>query len=192
MKRALIGLAATVLLVFPAGAAAAKPTKMDRHNAAKECRLERGSTEATREAFKQRYGTNKNKKNAFGKCVSRRARDERTERHEARQNAAQACRAERSAVGEKTFGQSHGKDGNAKNAFGKCVSAKARENKKKADSADRQRIADRKSAAKDCATERSDIGKPAFNDKYGTNSNKHNSFGKCVSAKAKERAHART
>ena len=43
-------------------------------NAAKTCKAERGTTEASRETFRNRYGTNKNKRNAFGKCVSRHVR----------------------------------------------------------------------------------------------------------------------
>ena len=45
-------------------------------NAAKECKTERGSTADSREAFRNKYGTNKNKRNAFGKCVSRHVRGE--------------------------------------------------------------------------------------------------------------------
>jgi hypothetical protein len=37
-------------------------------NAARECAAERATDRA---AFKEEYGTNKNGKNAFGKCVSR-------------------------------------------------------------------------------------------------------------------------
>ena len=40
-------------------------------NAAKECKAERGTTAASRSAFDTNYGTNDNKKNAFGKCVSK-------------------------------------------------------------------------------------------------------------------------
>ena len=36
-------------------------------NAAKTCKAER---DANADAFNEKYGTNKNKKNAFGKCVS--------------------------------------------------------------------------------------------------------------------------
>ena len=61
-------------LAVPATAFAAEPTKTDKTNAAKECRAERGDTDATREAFREQYGTNKNGKNAFGKCVSQTAR----------------------------------------------------------------------------------------------------------------------
>jgi hypothetical protein len=40
-------------------------------NAAKACKAERGTTPATRTAFDTKYGKNDNKKNAFGKCVSK-------------------------------------------------------------------------------------------------------------------------
>lgn len=57
MKRLLAAGAALALLAAPAGATA-KPTKTDRANAAKECKAERGTTAATREAFRVKYGTN--------------------------------------------------------------------------------------------------------------------------------------
>ena len=65
--------AAAALLAMPAGAVA-KPSQGDRVNAAQECRAERGDSDATREAFKDKYGTNKNNRNAFGKCVSQNAK----------------------------------------------------------------------------------------------------------------------
>jgi hypothetical protein len=42
-------------------------TPAEFKNAAKECRAER---EADAETFQENYGTNTNKRNAFGKCVS--------------------------------------------------------------------------------------------------------------------------
>ena len=42
----------------------------ERHNAAELCRAERSADAA---AFKEKYGTNHNKANAFGKCVSKTA-----------------------------------------------------------------------------------------------------------------------
>jgi hypothetical protein len=64
---------AAALLAMPAGAVA-KPSEGDRVNAAQECRAERGDSDATREAFRVKYGTNKSKRNAFGKCVSQTAK----------------------------------------------------------------------------------------------------------------------
>ncbi len=43
-------------------------------NAAKKCKAERGTTDASIAAFKAKYGTNANKANAFGKCVSKLAK----------------------------------------------------------------------------------------------------------------------
>ena len=48
-------------------------------NASRECRTERGTTDETRDAFNEKYGTNANKKNAFGKCVSQKAREQHDE-----------------------------------------------------------------------------------------------------------------
>jgi hypothetical protein len=186
MKRALVAAAGAALLVAPA-TAAAKPTKADRKNAAKECRTERGTSAATREAFKLRYGTNKNKRNAFGKCVSRRSKDQEKERESAAKNAAKECKAERADIGVQAFNDKYGTNKNKKNAYGKCVSGKAKAKQKKADEADLKRIRARKSAAKECAAERKDIGREAFAEKYGTNRNKRNAFGKCVSGKAKSK-----
>lgn len=128
--------------------------------------------------FKQTYGTNLNRSNAFGKCVSRMAQAEQ-------QNLAPApaaCRAEQSDTnfaanhGGKTFDQAYG-TGNLKNAFGKCVSAKAK-------AASAQDVEAVEAAAKACSTERA-ANPAAFKTKYGTNANKANAFGKCVSGTAK-------
>ena len=67
--------------------------------------------------------------------------------------------------------------------FGKCVSAKSKKALKAADRADREDIAEAKNAAKECASERETLGEDGFADKYGTNHNKRNAFGKCVSGK---------
>ena len=154
-------------LAIPSGAVA-KPTKQDRTNAAKECKALRGSTDATHEAFKAQYRN-------FGACVSEKAREEAAERRAAKRSASRDCRAERSddpaAFAEKYRN------------FGKCVSAKAKQELKAADQADREEIAEAKNAAKECATERDGLGEDAFDEKYGTNRNKRNAFGKCVSGK---------
>ena len=43
------------------------------------------------------------------------------------------------------------------------------------------------SPAAECFEERRDLGVSEFNDKYGTNENESNAFGKCVSEEAQER-----
>ncbi len=173
-----------VALALP-GAVQAKATHSDKTNAAKECRAERGTSAATREAFRVRYGTNAKGRNAFGKCVSRRSRAESRQRAAAVKNAAKQCKAERMELGEAGFAAKYGSGKKGKNAFGKCVSQTAKANKAAADKSDARAIAKRKSAAKTCAAERKD-DPAAFRAKYGTNRNKRNAFGKCVSATAKK------
>jgi hypothetical protein len=54
----------------------------------------------------------------------------------------------------------------------------------------RQKAAKRKNAranaAKECKAEREEIGGKAFAEKYGTNRNGRNAFGKCVSSKVRD------
>ena len=97
-------------------------------NAARDCRDERAEDRA---AFVEEYGTNHNKRNAFGKCVSQKAKAKEHEadaedRQEATEfkDAANDCGAERSADAA-TFATTYGTDDDA---FGQCVSRKAREN----------------------------------------------------------------
>lgn len=184
MKRVIATGAALALLAVPTGAVA-KPDKTDRSNAAKECRAERGSTPATREAFKAKYGTSKSKRNAFGKCVSQRAKDEEQEGETAHKNASKECKAEAAELGPEAFAAKYGTGKNKRNAHGKCVSAKAREHEAEADAKDEEQIEARKNAAKTCAAERKKIGEDAFAEKHGTNKTKSNAFGKCVSKTAK-------
>jgi hypothetical protein len=83
MTRTLIVLAAFLTLSLPAalaappegkgkpespGKSAAAPGQQADKNAAKACKAERARDP---EAFKTTYGTNPNKANAFGKCVSK-------------------------------------------------------------------------------------------------------------------------
>ena len=185
MKRLLVSVPVLAALALPA-AAQADPSNTDKTNAAKECRTERGTTPATREAFKAKYGTNANKSNAFGKCVSKRSKSEESQRKSAASNAAKDCKAERAADAE-AFKTKYGTNKNKNNAYGKCVSQKAKAKKDAADAADAKAIAARKSAAKTCATERK-ADADAFKAKYGTNKNKSNAFGKCVSADGQEEA----
>ena len=190
-RRVISAGALVVALAIPAMASADKPTQTDRHNAAQECRFERGSTPATQLAFRLKYGTNENRRNAFGKCVSATAKDEADEREDALTNAAKECKAEQALSDEdfedllpehadKTFESFYGTNENLSNAFGKCVSTKAKANKEEMDEEDEEDAEDIKQAAKDCMAERRN-GIEAFREKYGTNKNKRNAFGKCVS-----------
>lgn len=92
-------------------------------NASQQCRAER---EADRDAFRDEYGTNGNKRNAFGKCVSRKAGAALEEPADEATNAAKTCRAEMKADPQ-AFGDTYGTNGNKRNAFGKCVAQKAKE-----------------------------------------------------------------
>jgi len=48
-------------------------------NAAQACKKERGTTAESMAAFKDKYGTNANKANAFGKCVSKLAKAQKSD-----------------------------------------------------------------------------------------------------------------
>jgi hypothetical protein len=88
-------------------------------NAAQACKAERDADE---EAFAEKYGTNKNKKNALGKCVSGMASEKTQDEAEDRSNAARTCKALKRDDPD-DFEETYG---TRKNAFGKCVSTTAR------------------------------------------------------------------
>jgi len=93
-------------------------TSTDAKNAAKACKAER---EKDPVAFLS-YGTNANKANAFGKCVSTKATQAAEAQQNATLNAAKKCKAERQTNAQ-AFANAYG---NKKNAFGKCVSQNAK------------------------------------------------------------------
>ena len=100
-------------------------------NAAKACKAERGTTDATIAAFKAKYGTNANKANAFGKCVSgkvKKAEAQAEAAEQAEENAAKKCKAERGTTDASiaAFKAKYGTNANKANAFGKCVSKLAK------------------------------------------------------------------
>ncbi len=168
-KSLVVALSATAALA-PA-ASAVEPSGTDQKNAAKECKAERGTTDATREAFNVKYGSNENDSNAFGKCVSQKTREEASERRAAKRAAQRQCKAQ----------GLHGK------SRARCVSRKAKQLKAKEDREDATEAAKRQNAAKKCAAERGTTteSRAAFEQKYGTNKNKRNAFGKCVSQTAR-------
>jgi copper(I)-binding protein len=122
--------------------------------------------------FKATYGTNHNKSNALGKCVSAQAKVLAGQLKAAKS----ACKAEQ-AVDSAAFTAKYGTNKNKNNAYGKCVSAKA-------SAASKAHVASLANAAKLCKAERK-ADPAAFKAKYGTNKNKKNAFGKCVSKTAK-------
>ena len=178
LKKTTLAIGLLAAFALPATAAAQPPSKADKRHAAKDCKEERGTTDATREAFRAKYGN-------FGKCVSAGARERKAERKAARSNAARECRAERETMGVEAFREQYGTNRNTKNAFGKCVSAKAKEQLAEEEQAEEQEVAATHNAAKTCAAERDAIGNQAFAEKYGKHGNKRNAFGKCVSATAR-------
>ena len=167
--RKLIVVLVTALCV-PAAALANSPSPSATASAQKQCASERTAMGA--DAFKSLYGTNGNKANAFGKCVSKRA----SQNAKAQTNAAAQCRSERSA-GPDAFKTKYGTGKNGANAFGRCVSGKAK-------AAETAEVKATENAAKACWAERQ-ADPDAFKAKYGTNASKSNAFGKCVSGKVK-------
>jgi hypothetical protein len=131
-----------VVLAIPAAYAAsssndkpkaATPAQNPEKNAATKCKAERQSTGV--EAFEKKYGTNHNLRNAFGKCVSSRSKDNKDEKDEKDEDdekgeksngTAKACKAERASMGVEAFAKKYGTNYNLKNAFGKCVSGQSK------------------------------------------------------------------
>ena len=60
------------------GSSRAQEEAEAKENAAKKCKELRGTDAESIAAFKEKYGTNKNKANAFGKCVSKLAKAKST------------------------------------------------------------------------------------------------------------------
>ena len=132
------------------------------------------------ELFRQTYGTEQsNRRNALGRCVSQWARSE----HQSRVSARSACAAEQSdpdfaaSHDGKSFAEFYGTGPRGANAFGRCVSSKAKAARTEA----RQNTMN---AAKQCRAERT-LDPAAFRAKYGKSENDRNAFGKCVSQLAK-------
>ncbi len=183
MKRMLFALA-VVALAAPFAALAADPGSGNGASPAQACNTEQ--TAMGHDAFKALYGTNADKSNAFGKCVAKKA----TQRAKSQSNAVSACRAEQADTtfaanhSGKTFDQFYGTGKNGKDAFGKCVSSKAKAANNSADA----NVLD---AVKQCKADRAS-DPAAFKNTYGKNRNKANAFGKCVSQTAKANAQNNT
>lgn len=130
--------------------------------------------------FKSLYAPGGTGANAMGKCVSKHARAAAANRT----NAAKACKAEmampeadfRAAHDGKSFAEFYGRNDSDRNAYGKCVSSKAK-------TANAQQEAATMKAAKACKAERA-ADRAAFTAKYG--GKEASAFGKCVSSKKKQ------
>jgi hypothetical protein len=163
MTKITVSIGLALALALPAGAIAKpNPDNADKRAAKAECKTLRGSTDATREAFRTQF-------RGFAACVRKTAGEEAQEEQAAHKNAAKECK----ALG------LHGR------AFGKCVSEHAKAKEQAADEQDAEEAAEFKNAAKDCDAERT-ANAGAFAIKYGKNENDRNAFGKCVSSKASE------
>src|SRR5215204_2963541 len=164
MKLKALIAALAVAAVLPVAASAETASPADKANGARACQALKLSLGA---AFATTYGTNADKSNAFGKCVSRWTQEE----HKNRLAAETACKTEQAdagfaaAHGGKTFDQFYGTGKNGANALNRCVQDKTAATK----------------AARSCKAERTALGADAFKAKYGTNADKSNAFGKCVS-----------
>src|SRR5437667_3377754 len=162
MRKLIVSLAAVCVLLTPIAALAAG-TPSTNAVAASLCKQERVTMGTVN--FNAAYGTNADKSNAYGKCVSKNASTAQQDIS----NAAKSCKAEQADPnfaanhGGKTFdqfyGATQGKDAGA-NAYGKCVSAKVK-------SATAQQASKAGSAARSC---RADLkaDKAAFTAKWGT------------------------
>jgi hypothetical protein len=134
--------------------------------------------------FEQYYGGGKN--NALRNCVAAKSQAAITHQSEQTVNAAQKCRAQRTAMGAGNFGLLYGTGKKRANAFGRCVSQEERASQ-----------ADDENAAEECKAEQADPtfpvshGGKTFADYYGHNADKSDAFGKCVSTKAHAAAAAR-
>jgi hypothetical protein len=124
--------------------------------------------------------------NAYGKCVSSKTRENKTEtaraHQQAQKNAAKTCKQQQTSdpAGFAT------QWGTKSNAYGKCVSSTARAQEQQ--SAQQQQADDQNTvnAAKKCKAQRRDDA-AGFATQWGT---KRNAFGKCVSTTAKQQNQA--
>jgi len=103
----------------------------NRLSARSECQAEQNDPEFAAshdgKSFAEFYGEGSKGANAFGKCVSSKAKAARAEARSNTMSAAKQCKAERSSLGLAEFRATYGKNENDRNAFGKCVSALAKE-----------------------------------------------------------------
>jgi hypothetical protein len=120
MARVLAFMALVVAVAAPA-ALAADPVPTDYKNAAKYCKAVRDSKGV--EAFQTAYGTNKNKKNAFGKCVSQTAKAKAAKREDAKQDDDGAAESKAAADCKKQQAADAAKFAKDFKNLGQCVKA---------------------------------------------------------------------
>jgi len=201
LRRIGIGCVLVAALAMPAGASA-ELAPSDFKNAAKYCKALRA--ELGVDAFRAQFGSNKGKRNAFGKCVAKHARGE----HRAAKLALRECKAEYATdpaafmtkygaqpvaqsllgrpgergQGEDTDETRPAKPGaDVRRAIKRCVKLKLQKV-----TTDRREALE--NAVEQCKEERGETEelRAAFRNKYGTNENKRNALGKCVSQKVRD------
>lgn len=171
----LFALAAPAALAVPPSGQGKPESSPAPPSAAELCKQQRRTIGMA--AFRELYASSGSPKAAMDACLARQVQTTSS----AAKNAALECKAERadpafvSGHGGKTFEQFYGANDNGRNAFGKCVSSKVKQE------VTAQQTATLK-AAKKCKAMRAN-SKSEFDAAYGT---KKNAFGKCVSSNAKE------
>ena len=176
MSKTLSAALAVAALAVPAIAIADdQPSDQNKQNAQQYCRDLRDAS--GKDNFRSMFGGGSN---AFGKCVSQNAKKDQQQEETAHVNAAKQCKAERDQLGKDAFQDKYATNAKKDNGYGKCVSQHAKANKAEEDQTDDNDV----KAAKKCKAEKQESGADAFGEKYGTNENKKNAFGKCVSKKS--------
>jgi hypothetical protein len=164
-----------VAALLPVAAFAEDVSPSDKLNGSRACQALKTSLGPA--TFASTYGTNADKSNAFGKCVSQWTQAE----HKNRVEAIAACKAEQAdagfaaAHGGKSFDQFYGSGKNGGGAFNQCVKSKRAD----ASAEDQDKV---ENAARKCKAERKTLGAEPFKAKYGGSAN---AFGKCVSKLAR-------
>ena len=162
MKLKALFAALAVAAILPVAALADPASASDKANGARSCQTAEDG--ADRRDVQGDYGTNADKRNAFGNCVSAWTKAEHQNRHAAET----ACKTEQAdaafatAHGGKTFAQFYGVGNKGANALNRCVQAK----RIAESAADKQDVV---AAAKTCKAERKSMGDVAFKAAYGTN-----------------------
>ena len=114
----------------PSSPGATQRTK-SQSNAVSTCRAEQADTTFAAnhggKTFDQVYGTGKNGKDAFGKCVASKAKAANDTADANVLDAVKQCKADR-ASDPAAFKNKYGKNRNKANALGKCVSQTAKAN----------------------------------------------------------------
>ena len=163
MRKLMLG--AVMALVLPAAALAQEGTPSPTALATKACKTEK--SEMGTKMFKPTYARQEHREGDEG--LPREAGRGRRDRAQERR---QECKAEREA--DAGAFADWGTNENGRNAYGKCVSCKAK-------AASEEETADRVSAADTCKTHEAGR-RAAFKTAFG---DKRNAFGKCVSKTAR-------